>query len=137
MDLSSPLPRRLRALIALALAALAVCAPAAAGATTSPSAATKAPVLLARAGSGTSSFSRGRSGYGFGSHRSYRGYGYRRTGGGSFLHGLFVGWTLGHFFGYGGGIPLFPLLFFLFIFWVMIRGPRRPPPRRRGPWMLR
>jgi uncharacterized membrane protein len=141
MVLSSRLSaRRLLTALTLVVALVGGAAPMASAAP-SPvltAAADQPPMLLARAGAGTSSFSRGRSrarGYGYGSHRSY-GYGYRRRGGGSFLHGLFVGWTLSHFFGVGGGIPLFPLLFFLFILWAMFRGGggRRRAPRRGGPW---
>jgi uncharacterized membrane protein len=137
-------PRRARAttlaaLVACVAALLAPAAPATARTATAAPVATHptttgthgAPVLLARAGSGTHSFGGGRSTYG--SRRGY-GYGYRRTGGHSFLHGFFVGWTLGHFFGFGGGIPLFPLLFFVWILYLMLRGGRRPP-RRRGPWL--
>src|SRR6195952_1595586 len=87
-----------------------------------------APVLLARAGSGTHSFGGGRST--FGSRRGVygsRGYGYGRARNHSFLRGVFVGWTLGHFFGFGGGIPPFPLLFFALILYLMFRGGGRPP----------
>jgi hypothetical protein len=126
----------LAALIACVAALLASAAPSTAGATpgathAAPARTAGAPVLLARAGSGTHSFGGGRSR--FGSGRGF-GYGYRRTGGHSFLHGFFVGWTLGHFFGFGGGIPLFPLLLLVFVVYVMFRGGRRPP-HRRGPWL--
>jgi uncharacterized membrane protein len=140
MAVSFPLPRRRRllaplALVLFALALLAPSAPSAIASAAPPASVTRdAPVLLARAGAGTHSFSRGRSSYG--SRRYGYGYGYRRTGGHSFLHGLFVGWTLSHFFGFGGGVPLFPLLFIAFIMYLMLRGGgRRRPPRRGGPWL--
>jgi uncharacterized membrane protein len=128
MVVSSRSPRRRQVLAAsaLALTAVALLVPSARAATAAApaipvasqaSTTRDAPVLLARAGAGTHSFSRGR---GYGS-RGY-GYGYRRTGGGSFVHGLFVGWTLGHFFGFGGGIPLFPLLFVMVVLYLMLRG---------------
>jgi hypothetical protein len=146
----SPQHRRLLAALAFALAAVVLLAPSAsaAAAPSAPAAppaftTRDAPVLLARAGSGTHGFSRGRTSYGsrgYGS-RGYgsRGYGYgygsRRTGGRSFVHGLFVGWTLGHFFGFGGGIPLFPLLFVMFVLYLMLRGGGRRRPPRRGRWL--
>jgi uncharacterized membrane protein len=134
VSFSLPRGRRLLSPLVLLLAAVALLAPSAPSAKAGPSAsATRdAPVLLARAGAGTHSFSRGRSSYG---SRRY-GYGYRRTGGHSFLHGLFVGWTLSHFFGFGGGVPLFPLLFIVLIMYLLLRGGgRRRPPRRGGPWL--
>jgi uncharacterized membrane protein len=128
----SPRHRQVRAALALALTTAALLVPSVPAATAAapaiPAASgafttRDAPVLLARAGAGTHSFSRGRTGYGsrgYGS-RGY-GYGYRRSSGGSFVHGLFVGWTLGHFFGFGGGIPLFPLLFVVVVLYLMLRG---------------
>jgi hypothetical protein len=131
MVLSLPSPHRRRLLLpfALVLAVVALLAPAAAAPSTAaaaPVAATHGvPVLLARAGAGTHSFGGGRS---YGSRRY--GYGYGRGGNHSFARGLFVGWTLGHFFGFGGGIPLFPLLFVLLIAYLMLRGGGRRGPRR-------
>jgi hypothetical protein len=61
--------------------------------------------------------------YSYGRRYPYgRGYGYRPRGHG-FLHGLFWGWMLSHFFRGGYGVPLWP--FFLVIVLLLVSRRRR------------
>jgi hypothetical protein len=103
---------------AVALAAAAV--PAVAGASAPP-----ARIAAAHVGAQQSRFGRGFGTRGYRSYPSYRrpSYGYRRHGH-PFLHGLFFGWLLSHFF--GGGFPLFPLVL-LGVVLLMFRRRRRRP----------
>jgi hypothetical protein len=94
-----------------------------------PSPAVAAETILARSYGGRS-FGRSygnRRGYGSGYNRPRN----RRNHG--FLRGLGLGFLAGWLFGHGiGGIPLFPILLLLLLFWVVRRAMRRAPePRPR------
>jgi hypothetical protein len=97
---------------------------------------TTAPTAAAAALPPSNQLARGFGGFGrsygsrsYGSRYSYgrrypygRGYGYRPRGHG-FLHGLFWGWMLSHFFRGGYGVPLWP--FFLVIVLLLVSRRRR------------
>lgn len=109
------------AALTMACCAAGLSSPSVVPAATNPAAGVKASsVELARIGGGAFR--------GFG--RSYRSYRYPRYGyhpyryrrGRGFLHGLFWGWVLSHFF--GGGFP-FGWLLLLGFAWVLLRRRRR------------
>ena len=112
----------LAALLALALAS-PVAAPASRSATTAAAAVVvqDGTQLALRGGRG---FGYGRSRYGYRPSSRYPGYRYPRRRGHGFLHGLFAGWLLSHFFGGGYGFPLWPF-FLLFVLWMLSRRRRR------------
>lgn len=96
------------------------------------------PPALIRSAAGAVPVARigfGRS-YGFGRHYGFGGRGYGRPGfgfgrrGHGFVHGLFWGFLLGHWFS-GGGFPVFPFLLLGLFAWFALRS------RRRSRWNAR